>query len=147
MTRGQEGFTLLELIAVLILMALLTSLALPALTRGTSGIETRLCRDQLRRDIRAMKAEAVGKRQATSISFDVSAYLLDFGSGDPIERSLPAGFSISKAEYGTNVDDPEAGDGLVFWPNGRSNGAYLEIAAHGRCFRLTIEEDGSVVWE
>ncbi|MGE5530140.1 MAG: prepilin-type N-terminal cleavage/methylation domain-containing protein [Patescibacteria group bacterium] len=135
------GFTLLEVTAVLVVLALLTVFALPGLVRGTAGAEVRLCRDQLRRDLRAARAEAVGKMRETAVFFQGTVYTMDLG-GEPLERSLPGGFSFVRVALGGEVEE-----GLRFWPDGRSNGAAIEAAAGGRVCRVTVREDGSLVFE
>lgn len=143
MNRSAGGFTLLEVVAVLTLMALLAAVSLPALFRGTGGVDVRLCRDQVFRDLRAARAEAVGTMRRTAVVLAGGRYTLDFGDGAPMERTLPAGFSLGLEGGGEGEEER-----VAFSPDGASTGARLALrAASGRIFRLCVGEDGSLAWE
>ena len=174
MTRGEHGFTLIELVAVLILVAMLFLVVLPAFSRGTNGIEARLCRDQIVRDIGAARAEAVGKLRKTSLCFSETSYILDLGFGEPVLRSLPTGFFLAVEGLDAQAtpegpgqstpsptpyrrisrgdDEAAADDGekfsLIFGPNGLNAGARVIMTApSGKAYALSIQEDGSIAWE
>ena len=140
MKGRRNGFTLVELTAVLLLIGLLTALSLPAFVRGTGGVERRLCRDQIWRDVRSARAEAVAHGRRTSLSFTGDGYRLDRGFGDPIARRLPAGFTLDAGGEG------EGGE-LVFAADGTSNGARLTLTDGRHVYRLAVREDGSLAWE
>ena len=176
MNGSQRGFTLIELVAVLTLIALLFMVTMPSFIKGTSGTEARLWRDQILRDLRAARAEAVGKMRETSLCFGETSYVLDLGLGEPVLRSLPAGFSLTVAVPTTadgaagdrggqaspspapveptdsEAEDEDEGDNvealLVFGPNGMSAGAHLVLTVpSGRSFTLSVQEDGGIAWE
>ncbi len=137
MPGGRRGFTLVELLAVMALIAIVGALSLPAFERGSRGIEARICRDQLARDLKMLRAEAVGRRAATSADFRAHSYSLDLGAGEPVIRRFPGGYAL--AGGGT--------ERLVFSPDGRSDGGRLELVHAGRTMVLRVREDGTLAWE
>lgn len=177
MNGTRRGFTLIELVAVLTLIGLLFMVVLPSFVKGTAGTEARLWRDQILRDLRAARAEAVGKTRETSFRFGETSYTLNLGFGEPVLRTLPAGFSLAvegPAKEGTSgqggldgqasptpspvapVPTEDGGGGpedsgevvLVFGPNGLCAGAHLVLTTpSGRGFALTVREDGGIAWE
>lgn len=134
------GFTLIEVLAVLCLIAILASLTLPSFLDGRSGIEARLCRDRIVADIRAARAAAVARARHAGISWGETGYTLDLGFREPIERELPAGITVAF----TGRDDE---DRLDFDANGVTDGGLLTMQAADRTYRLRVEEDGDCVWE
>lgn len=144
MNRAAGGFTLLEVVAVLALMALLATVGLPALVRGTGGVDVRLCRDQILRDLRAARAEAVGLMRRTEVVLEDGRYFLVLGDAQPIERPLPAGFTL-ELEGGR---DGEEGKRVVFRSDGGSGGGRLALhTASGRTYLLRVGQDGALAWE
>lgn len=138
--RGRRnGFTLVEVTAVLLLIGLLTALSLPILDRGTGGVEGRLCRDQLWRDVKSARAEAVAHSRRTSLNLAGAGYRLDRGFGEPIARRLPAGFTLDAGGQGEGE--------LVFAADGTSNGARLTLTDGRHVYHLTVREDGGLAWE
>jgi len=134
------GFTLLEAVLVLLLLGLLAAAALPAFFRGPSGLEWRLARDGLLRDLAAARAFALGRGRTTALLVEEGAYLLDLGAGEPLRRPLPAGARLVFRSGG--------GAGRVlFGPDGGSSGAVLELAAGERRIVVRVEEDGGIVRE
>lgn len=126
---------------VLILLGLLAAAGLPAFFRGTSGLEWRLARDGLRRDLATARATAIGRGRPTALLIEAGGYLVDLGAGEALRRSLPSGVTLVLGSGGG-----EAGR-VSFGPDGRSGGAVLELAAGGRRAVLRVEEDGEIVWE
>ena len=139
--RGlRNGFTLVELTAVLLLLGLLAALSLPAFVRGTGGVEGRLCRDQIWRDVKSAMSEAVAHDRRASLSCSGAGYCLDRGFGEPIARRLPAGFTLDVEGRGEGAD-------LVFEADGTSNGARLTLTDGRHVYHLLVREDGSLAWE
>lgn len=131
----QRGMTLLEVAAVLFLLGLLAALALPRL-RGAGGTESRICRDQLLRDLRTSRAIAIGRMCRTGVYAADSGYVLDLG-GEPLTRPLPRGFSI-------RIQGRGEGAGISFTPDGRSNGGTIELWTGERAFIVNVGEEGRI---
>ena len=80
---------------------------LPAFIKGTSGLEARLWRDQIVRDIGAARAEAIGKLQKTSVYFYTSSYALALSDEEPFLRTLPKDFSLAWSPPETTGEENE----------------------------------------
>ena len=142
MPRLERGFTLIELAAVLTLMALLGALSFPSLIRGARGTEARICRDQLGGDLRFLREEALGRDAPAGAEFDAGRYFLDLGAGDPIARRFPGGFAAAESSFGAAAEGR-----LVFGPDGRSNGGRLVLRRPGQELILEVQKDGSFAWK
>ena len=141
MKTSPQGFTLLEIVAVLALIALLTALVLPSLTHGARSAESRVCRDQLWRDVRALRADAIADKRTNTLSITDGGYILCLG-GDTTRRKLPEGFSLGIVDAAA-----ETGEELAFGADGSSSGASLLLTAGKSLFKLSVKEDGSFGWE
>jgi general secretion pathway protein H len=121
---SQGGFTLLELMAVMALLALLVGLVLPSLMRSSERASYRANLRKLSSALRAARSEAVsrGQRVRLFLNLKTGHFQLE-GSG--IQGDLP-GMRLADARL--VWEDQEAGRGYVaFYGDGSSSGAKLML--------------------
>lgn len=114
--RPDAGFTLVELLVCLVLIAVIMGLALPrfslerpdTLERRAAAVAAELAR---------LRLDAMGEGAVRSLS------------SEALRQRLPDPYSLSSAE------PPE----IVFFPNGSSNGAVWELAAGGRVVAIAVD--------
>ena len=91
------GFSLLELMVVLVLLGGITSLALPNLTRLYESISLKLERDAIVDELQGLGALALASRQALILPMDSQSselYLGESGNFTKHSLSLPANWHI-----------------------------------------------------
>src|ERR1043166_460011 len=133
---AQAGFTLLEVVCVVAIVALLAAVILPALPRGTSyarleayAIETATLLKQDR--YAAMRR---GARVATEIS--AAARTVRSGVTGRAVR-LPNDIAV-EALLAKRCDQRAAGRTIDFFPSGRSCGGTIELTRLGKGFQVRV---------
>jgi MSHA pilin protein MshC len=153
--RGNRptGFTLVELIGVLILVGILAALAVPKLS-GMAGVSADGWRDQTVAGLRLAQATAVGHRRLVCAEFNAGRLQLRIASSNPAtacDSSLsgPDGADFG-SDAGPNVAVAPAGI-VYFQPSGRvssdaagSSTASRSISATGVADITVYGESGHV---
>ena len=133
----QAGFTLLELMAVLALMALLLGLVLPSLLRSWEREKNRAALRELTAALRTARSEAVtrGRKVRLFLNLKTGRYRLE---GSTREGTL-TGMSLTDARL--VWEDPEKGQGYIaFFGDGSSSGGKLALVEPtGRRYLLEVE--------
>jgi len=130
-----RGFTLVELVVVLFLLALAAGLVLPAAGRGIETVELRAQVARFSAFLRYGREQAVVRRLAHEVRVDAEAHrltLIPAGSDGPkAERQLSSRIGISAEPPGAAV---------TFSPEGFSSGASFRLRAPGgRAYRVTVD--------
>lgn len=135
--QTQAGFTLLELMAVLILMALLLGLVLPGLLRSWEREKNRATLRELTAALRTGRSEAVtrGRKVRLFLNLKNGRYRLE---GSAREGTL-TGVSLTDARL--VWQNPEKSQGYIaFFGDGSSSGGKLELVeSTGRRYLLQVE--------
>ncbi len=126
-SNNQTGFTLVELMVLLIIMGLATMLILPSFTSGLQGLELEAaCRDLATRMKRA-RFEAIGRHTVRRIIVT--------------RDDTGAGYYVLANEFGEEIGSVDLPDGIVpqtiddtplpwrvnFYSNGRSSGGAIGL--------------------
>lgn len=133
-TEAQAGFTLLELLAVLVILALAAS---AVLTIGRTSLETARVRSFLVQSealFRDARTRAIESRSPTAVVIDTGARQLLFPAAG---RSLavPEGVSLDAKVARPAGNGPPA---VRFFPSGSSTGGELSFRFRGRVYALHI---------
>ena len=135
--RIQAGFTLLELMAVLVLMALLMGLVLPSLLRSWEREKNRATLRELTTTLRTARSEAVtrGRKVRLFLNLKTGRYRLE---GSAREGTL-TGVSLTDARL--VWQNPEKSQGYIaFFGDGSSSGGKLALVEPtGRRYLLEVE--------
>jgi MSHA pilin protein MshC len=140
-----EGYSLIELIMVIVMTGIITAVALPRLT-GFSGVDAYSAAKQVKADIRYTQELAVSKFRKTKITFDADTdpgtYVITSSGTNPtlLNRALPPS---SKATFNA-VDDGTTGLVYTFNSYGEpdpTEGAddILKISTPGSSERIQVE--------
>lgn len=147
MGKGRKGFTLIELVIVLIIISLLAVLLTPNLTRTLSHMEAKGTAKRISAILRYCRSDAVNKRRVNLVALDtasnvVSVYSVDEEEGEPkAERfyPLPTGVKLDKIEVGKTLFDSSVPT-FEFYPNGGSNGGEAVIQGEkGRAYTIRVD--------
>jgi general secretion pathway protein H len=140
-----RGFTLFELVIVLLIMAVASAVAAPAITSGWRAREVRSAARQLSGVMRGLRERAVRRGVEQELVLDRDGQTLRWTGGN--ELMLPGDASVTGVRGGWR--DADGSIHVVFYPNGGTTGVALLIAgADDDGLRFAIEVDpllGSVV--
>ncbi len=136
---NEKGFTLIELVIVLILMSLSAALVMPSLARVSGTLELKSGAKKIAAILRYCRSEAVQKGKVQQVLFDTERRELRVTQESPdIKKEeqnktsapktypIPGGIQIKEVKTGSG---PGPGETPVveFYPNGGSNGASIVL--------------------
>ena len=137
MTTRHSGFTLLELLVVLALLAMSYALIPPMFSVGGSTAELKAGARQVAAGLRKARSQAVVSRDESTLTLNVESrsFLL---SGDAKPRMLPRQAQIGVyTAQGEVVDANTAA--IRFYPDGSSTGGRVTLAMDERKFHVDVD--------
>jgi general secretion pathway protein H len=124
-TTGQSGFTLLELMVAIGILALAVAIVVPSLNRGRPGLTVRATAYELAANLRAARAAALVANAERVLTLDLSGRRY-WAEGVVGPRAIPANVAVQLA-----VPESErvgAASGRVrFFPDGSASGARVVL--------------------
>ena len=114
MMRKKDGFSLFELLVVLAIIAVISTIAAPHVLSWRSSAKLRGAADNVRGDLQMSKVRAVRERAPVTITFTATNYRVTFTDRDGNERilrdrQLPAGVRVDLAgtSFGSMGDETQ----------------------------------------
>jgi len=134
--RRAHGFTLLEVLLVLVVMALGAALTLPALVRP-SGTELRTATGSVVAGLRRAREAAVNGQRPATLTVDVAerSFAID-GGGE--RRRLPERISLSLFTARSEVQGEDRGR-IRFFPDGSSTGGRITLSTGERRYHVDVD--------
>ena len=137
MRRG-AGYTLIELVLVVAVLAMASLVAAPAMGRAVDGIRVRTEVAGIASFLRSAREQAVTRRQAHEVALDAERRILlvrragrDAISGGETRRQLS---SLLHLKSSTGLQS------ITFMPQGNSSGGSFRIEAVGpRAYIITVD--------
>ncbi|KAF1708874.1 type II secretion system protein GspH [Pseudoxanthomonas kalamensis DSM 18571] len=124
--RRARGFTLLEILLVLGLIAVAGTLAALAFSGGLQGMQLRSEARQVAAQLRHTRAQAIASGQPQRFVIDPMRHQWQA----PGERSGRISASLAVGFYGAREAQPHAGaGGVLFFPDGASTGGRVRLQA------------------
>lgn len=118
------GFSLLELLVVLVLLAMLVALALPSVGAGLSGVKLQTSSREIAAAIRLARASAVRQQEVYFLAFNLDENELELSNVSASYRKsfqLPDGIRMKAASLLHEVQEREVKTPVFyFMPNGNS---------------------------
>lgn len=136
-TRRQAcGFTLLEILLVLAVMAIGAALTLPALVRP-SGTELRTATGSVAAGLRRARDAAVSTQHPATLSVDLAARQFRV-SGEAGYRQLPPRIALSLFTARSQREDERRGR-IRFFPDGSSTGGRVTLSSGERRYHVDVD--------
>lgn len=129
----QTGFTLLEVLAVLVIIGVVMTLLASGLSRGQAGVRDRQAISTLPQILRQAHTLAVIEKRHVSVTFDLAR--LCYQLEQKPAHCLPSNTQL-KIETAAGLS--EKGAAIVFHPNGSSTGGNLQLETGRRRVRIDV---------
>ncbi|MCH8478545.1 MAG: GspH/FimT family pseudopilin [Wenzhouxiangella sp.] len=129
------GFSLVELIVVMVLVGLLFAVVGVSVSRSVSGAEIRNAAREVTAGMRHTRGQAIIQRQQQVFRGDANARTWQAAGGDPVQ--LPEGLDITLNTGRSELTGESAG-GIRFYPDGASTGGNVVLSRDGREWRINV---------
>ncbi len=133
--RSSSGFSLLELILVMVMISLLFSVAALSISRSMSGAEIRNAAREVTAAMRHTRGQAIVQRQQQVFTVDADQRSWTAAGQAPVK--LPDGLGITLNTARSELTGEGAG-GIRFFPDGASTGGSVVLIAGEREWHITV---------
>lgn len=139
----EKGFSLIELIIVLVLISLSLSLVTPSLSRFSKTIELRAAAKNVSGLLRYFRSEAVQKGRVYQVLFDadlreIRTRGLELAEERSNKYTLPEGIQMKEMKISSS-QYPSDFPAIEFYPNGGSNGgSVLLVSQDHKGYRIKV---------
>lgn len=131
------GFTLLEMLVVLMIMGLVAALTIPTFGTGVSSTALKGAARDVAAGLRLARGQAITQRAEAALELDVAARSFRVPP-DPRVHSLPSGIELKLFTAQRDLVNDQVG-AVRFYPDGGSNGGRITLAAGDRKFDVDVD--------
>jgi general secretion pathway protein H len=130
-----SGFTLVELMVVMVIIALVMGLVATSLSRSISGAEARAATRKVVASLRYTRARAVIDKteQVFLVNTEERSYLAPGRK----QVNLPEGVDVTITTARSELTSEDVA-GIRFFPDGGSTGGHIELTINDREYRINI---------
>jgi len=133
--RKSGGFTLVEVMVVMVIIALVMGLVATSMSRSISGAEARAASRKLVASLRYTRARAIIDKAEKVFLVDTENRSYQAPGRDKVE--LPEGVDLTITTASSElVSDAVAG--IRFFPDGGSTGGHIELTVNEREYRVNV---------
>jgi general secretion pathway protein H len=130
-----RGFTLVELMVVMVIVALVLALVGTSMSRSISGAEARAASRKIVASLRYTRARAIIDK-AEQV-FKVNIEKRSYTAPGRKEVNLPEGVDVTITTARSEVTS-EAVSGIRFFPDGGSTGGHIELTVNEKEYRVNV---------
>ncbi len=130
-----KGFTLVELVVVLMIVALMMALIGTSISRNISGAEMRSAARKVAASMRYTRTKAILSKSQQVFLLDTETLVFKAADREPVE--LPEGMNVELNTARSELTSETAG-GIRFFPDGGSTGGNIRLEANGRIYRINV---------
>ncbi len=135
--RPEAGFTLIELIVVLVVMALASALAIPLVYKALATAEVSGAVRQLSSGLRYARSQAITNNRETVFMVDVEKRNYGVGTG-AVMATVAESLDLTLVTAESERLSDELG-GVRFFPNGTSTGGRIDISDGLRTYSVAVD--------
>ncbi len=132
----QEGFTLIEMLVVLTILAVTTTLVVPLVAGGSEGARLQMAVSDLATAFRLTRSAAITRNTDMSLMIDVDKRT--FGSAVVSQRSFAPDID-AKLTYAAGLGSGTTDGGFRFFPDGSSTGGDVTLSLRGKQTTLCVD--------
>ncbi len=132
----QSGFTIIELLVVMAILAMAYTLAGPMVSTGVSGTELKASARQLAAGLRKARSDAISRRREAVLTVDVEAHQFRL-SDDQRVYQLPKSVAVKLFTAQSELVNGTTG-AVRFFPDGGSTGGRITLSARDRDYDVDI---------
>lgn len=129
------GFTLVELLVVLVIAMLVLGLVGTSISRSISGAEMRTAAHKLASSMRYTRTRAILDKEEKVFLVDTESRSYTAPRREPV--TLPEGMKVALTTARSELTAENVG-GIRFYPDGGSTGGFVELDANGRIYRVNV---------
>lgn len=133
--RSSSGFTLVELIVVLVIAGLALALVGTSISRNISGAEMRTAARKVAAGLRYTRTRAIISKSEQVFVLDTEE--LTYTAAERESVKLPDGLNIELNTARSELTSETAG-GIRFYPDGGSTGGNVRLEANGRVYQVNV---------
>lgn len=133
--RAAAGFTLVELLVVLVIVSLALALVGTSISRSISGAEMRNAARKVAASLRYTRTQAILTKSEKVFLVDTEKRT--FRAGDRAAEELPEGLNVELNTARSELTSESAG-GIRFYPDGGSTGGNVRLEANGRVYQVNV---------
>jgi general secretion pathway protein H len=133
--RLHQGFTLVELLVVLVIASLVLALVGTSISRSISGAEMRVAARKMTAALRYTRTRAILDKQEQVFLVDTENRRYVAPKRPEVE--LPEGVKVALTTARSELTAESVG-GIRFYPDGGSTGGFVELDANGRVYRINV---------
>ncbi|MBL8251638.1 MAG: GspH/FimT family protein [Candidatus Competibacter sp.] len=133
----QRGFTLLELLVVLVIAVLLVSLTPPLLSGLSGSTELRGAARQLAAGLRLARNDAVTRQREAVLTLDLAQHRFAV-SGDSRKIALPESLALRLYSAQSELSSQTTGS-IRFFPDGSSTGGAITVSGPKLAYRVNVD--------
>jgi general secretion pathway protein H len=130
------GFTLLEMLVVLAILALTATMAVPLLPSGSEALRLETASSELTAALRVTRSAAIMRNTQTTLMVDVDRRT--FRSTVVPQRSFAPNIE-AKLTYASGVRSAPSDGGFQFFPDGSSTGGDVTLSLRGKQVKLCVD--------
>ena len=131
------GFSLLELLIVLMLMAIIAAVTLPIFGPGVSTTDLKRAAREIAAGLRLARSQAIAQRTEATLELDVAARAFRV-LPDTRVHSMPEGIELKLYTAQRDLISDQVG-AVRFFPDGGSTGGRITLAAGERKFDVDVD--------
>lgn len=133
--RATGGFTLVELLVVLVIISLMLALVGTSISRNVSGAEMRTAARKVAASLRYTRTQAILTK--SELVFLVDAENHTYQAPDREPQPLPEGMNVELNTARSELTSETVG-GIRFYPDGGSTGGNVRLEANGRVYQVNV---------